>query len=262
LTKRATGSNVADLRWWPMSANANEPDCSASGRTRPVPPCGVQRRDRAKARPHQPTRRRAAVQWKRMLQQFGDFLRDETCVPVVTRVLGEAVRRLGECGDQWRNLQPVDQVVEHDLQVRIAQVVESVVHDQQRVVTAAAEPRRDVDADAALVPSACCAPSLPRPCRRAPVRRRASIRTRVAVALRDRVGANGSAAVSGFSGSRIHCSCRRGRPRTCTRSGVLRQLDAQHQRSVSPTRSKGCDAGSPWIHRRRFTASASLDRRT
>ena len=114
-------------------------------------PCGVQRGHGAEARAHQAARRRARVQRERMPQPFRQLDGDEARVRIVASVLLEAVRRLRQRRDQRRNLEPVDQVVEHRLQVCVAQVVVAVVDDQQRIAPVAAEAGRHIDGDVAIV---------------------------------------------------------------------------------------------------------------
>ena len=55
----------------------------------------------------------------------------------VVGVLGQPIRGVGERHDDLGHLEAVDQVVEHDLQRGVVEVVAAVVDDEQRVAAVA-----------------------------------------------------------------------------------------------------------------------------
>ena len=139
-------------RWCPMSAKTRTSRTAApAGRTRPG---GAMRR--AATRRRRSSRRSArgppalACSGNERCQQVRNLARHEGRVPVVPGVFLEPVRRLRERGDQRRDLEPLDQVVEHRPAGRRS--AGSRIHRARSAAGsgAATEARRHVHADVPL----------------------------------------------------------------------------------------------------------------
>ena len=71
-------------------------------------------------------------------------------MPHISRIFNQAVGGLGHGDDHGWNLQTVNQVIEDCFKIRVAQIIRTVMHDQQRVAATASESCRQVNLDVPL----------------------------------------------------------------------------------------------------------------
>ena len=105
----------------------------------------------AKAGTHKSPRPVAVYQGESCIQFLQKFVTDKTGMPLISRIFNQAVGGLSHGNNHGWNFETMNQVIEDCFQIRVAQIICTVMHDQQWVVATASELGWQVNLDVALV---------------------------------------------------------------------------------------------------------------